>query len=226
VSRARLVASAEQERRRIERDLHDGAQQHLVAAAMQLKVAQRAAGDTTKPLAPLLEQAADTIQHAATDLRDLAHGIYPPELAEHGLEAALRTAARTSSLPVAITTHAVGRYPPEIETNLYFTCLEAIQNAAKHAGPHATITITLDGSHGLTTTITDTGHGTDPHTLLTGHGITNMTDRIGAIGGTLTPTTTPGHGVHIHTYIPETEWPVTPPPPGPGLSGTSWVSSA
>ena len=203
VSRARLVGAAVRERRRIERDLHDGAQQFLVAAAMQIKVAQRTATDPTRPLNTLLNQTAEMIQNAVTELCDLAHGIYPSQLASHGLEAALRTTAQQCPLPVTVTTHAVARYPLDVETNVYFTCLEAIQNAVKHAGPDAEITITLDGSHGLTITITDTGPGADPHTLRTGHGITNMTDRIGAIGGTLTTTTTStGTGVHIHTHIP------------------------
>jgi signal transduction histidine kinase len=188
--------------RRFERDLHDGAQQHLVAAAMQLRVIQRLATDPARPIDQLITQVADGLQQTIGELRNLAHGIYPPQLTELGLEAALRAAAVECPLPVTLHAQAVDRYPPEVETNVYFACLEAMQNAVKHAGPDAAITIDLDGRHGLTIDITDTGTHTE--TLHAGHGITNMADRIGAIGGTLTVHTPPHSGVHLHAHIPPT----------------------
>jgi signal transduction histidine kinase len=221
-SRARLVASTDQERRRIERDLHDGAQQHLVAAAMQLRVIHRLAGDPGKPVEDLLTQVGDGLHQAIVELRDLAHGIYPAQLTDHGLEAALRAAVLDCPLPVEIHARGLGRCPADIETNAYFACVEAIQNATKHAGSDAAVRIDLDGRHGLTIDITDTGPGADPHTLRAGHGITNITDRIAAIGGTLTIHSHTGHshagrpalpadtnpstprktGIHLHAHIP------------------------
>jgi signal transduction histidine kinase len=201
-SRARLVASTDRERRRIERDLHDGAQQHLVAAAMQVRVIQRLAEDPHTPVRPLLTQVSDGLHQAIVELRDLAHGIYPAQLTDHGLEAALRAAALECPLPIDIHARDLTRYPPEIETNAYFVCIEAIQNATKHAGPDAAILIDLNGRHGLSIDISDTGPGASIHTLRAGHGITNVTDRIAAIGGTLTITTPPHTGVHLHADIP------------------------
>jgi signal transduction histidine kinase len=218
VSRARLVASTDRERRRIERDLHDGAQQHLIAAAVQLRVIHRLIGqpsdrgDPSKPVSDLLTQAGDGLHRAIVELRDLAHGIYPAQLTDHGLEAALRAAVLDCPLPVTIHARELRRCPADVEANAYFACTEAIQNATKHAGPDASIRIDLDGRHGLTIDITDTGPGADPQTLHAGHGIINITDRIAAIGGTLTIDSHPGKatpagstratGVHLHAHIP------------------------
>ncbi|HVD88187.1 MAG TPA: histidine kinase [Jatrophihabitantaceae bacterium] len=205
VSRARLVASTDAERRRFERDLHDGAQQHLVAAAMQLRVIQRLAADPSRPVEDLVAHVADGLQQSIGELRNFAHGIYPPQLTELGLEAALRAAAMECPLPVAVHARAVDRYAAEVETNAYFACLEAMQNAAKHAGSDASITIDLDGRQGLTIDISDTGAGNRAEILHAGHGITNMTDRLGAVGGTLTVDTGPNTGVHLHAHIPITK---------------------
>ncbi|MEV0387376.1 histidine kinase [Nonomuraea sp. NPDC050643] len=201
-SRGRLVAAADRERRQIERNLHDGAQQRLVAAAVQSRVAQRLVATQPGQVGPLLEQLDDDLRDAAADLRDLAHGIYPPQLAESGLEAALRAAARHSPLPTEVNAAGIGRYPPEIEINIYFCLLEALQNAGKHAGEHATVTIDLRGGNGLSFDFHDTGNGSHPDLIRTGHGITNMYDRLGAIGGTLTIDTSPGAGLHLHGDIP------------------------
>jgi signal transduction histidine kinase len=196
------VAAADRERRQIERDLHDGAQQRLVAAAVQSRVAQRLLATQPDQVGPLLAQLSEDLREAGAELRDLAHGIYPPQLAEYGLETALRAVARHSPLPTAIHSAGVGRYPPEIEINLYFCLLEALQNAIKHAGENATVTIDLRGRDGLSFDFSDTGHGTRPDVLRSGHGITNMYDRLGAIGGTLTIDTGPGAGLHLHGDIP------------------------
>jgi signal transduction histidine kinase len=108
-------------------------------------------------------------------------------------------------LPVAVHARAVERYAPEVETNAYFACLEAMQNAAKHAGSDASITIDLDGRQGLTIDISDTGAGNRAEILHAGHGITNMSDRLGAVGGILTVDTGPNTGVHLHAHIPITK---------------------
>ncbi|MFC4120885.1 sensor histidine kinase [Nonomuraea zeae] len=201
-SRARLVAAADRERRQIERDLHDGAQQRLVAAAVQSRVAQRLLATQPDRVGPLLAQLTEDLREAGTELRDLAHGIYPPQLAEYGLEAALLAAARHSPLPAAIRAEGVGRYPPEIEINVYFCLLEALQNAIKHAGEKATVTVELRGGDGLSFDFSDTGKGARPGVLRSGHGITNMYDRLGAIGGTLTVDTRPGTGLRLHGDLP------------------------
>ncbi|MFI7128158.1 sensor histidine kinase [Nonomuraea sp. NPDC050153] len=202
-SRARLVAAADRERRQIERDLHDGAQQRLVAAAVQSRVAQRLLATDPEQVGPLLAQLCGDLREAESELRDLAHGIYPRQLAEHGLETALRAAARHSPLPATVRASGLGRYPPEIETNVYFCLLEALQNANKHAGEGAGITIALSGGDGLSFDFRDTGRGSRPDLVRSGYGITNMYDRLGAIGGTLTIDTSPGAGLRLHGDIPD-----------------------
>jgi signal transduction histidine kinase len=201
-SRARLVAATDRERRRIERNLHDGAQQRLVAAAVQLRVLDRLL--TTRPdqTRALVAQLAEDLHDAGTELRDLAHGIYPPQLTEHGLAAALRDAALRCPLPTTVHTDGVGRYPPEIEISVYFCCLEALQNATKHAGDHATVTIDLHDRDGLSFDVHDTGRGCKPAAIHAGHGFTNMADRLGALGGTITIHAQPGTGIHLHGHIP------------------------
>ncbi|WP_052423749.1 sensor histidine kinase [Nonomuraea candida] len=205
-SRARLVAAADRERRQIERNLHDGAQQRLVAAAVQSRVAQRLVATQPDDVGPLLAQLSEDLREAQADLRDLAHGIYPPQLAESGLEAALRAAVRHSPLPAQIHAADLGRYPPEIEINLYFCLLEALQNASKHAGEHATVTIDLREKDGLCFDFHDTGNGCHPGLIRTGQGITNMYDRLGAIGGTLTIETGQGAGLRLHGHIPRSAY--------------------
>jgi signal transduction histidine kinase len=200
-SRARLVLATDRERRRIERYLHDGAQQRLVAAAMQLRVAQRLLSKRPEQVSPLIDQLAKDLQEASAELRDLAHGIYPPELAEHGLAAALRSAALRSPLSTTVETEGVGRYPSEIEVNVYFCCMEALQNAIKHAGENATVTIRLQDGARLSFEVRDNGQGCEPAALLTGHGFTNMSDRLGAVGGSLHVQSQPGAGVQVQGQI-------------------------
>ncbi len=133
-SRQRLVAAQDEERRRIERNIHDGAQQQLVALAVQLKLARTMVDRDPAKAGPML----DGLQAAATtaleDLRDLARGIYPPLLADQGLTAALEAQARKAALPVTVSSEGVGRYPQEIEAAVYFCSLEALNNVAKYAG--------------------------------------------------------------------------------------------
>ena len=133
-SRARVVASGDAERRRVERDLHDGAQQHLVALAINLRLARDIVPEDPEGAVEMLSQLAGDVQLTIKELRELAHGIYPPLLADNGLPDALRAAASRSPLKVLVTVaNDVGRYPAEMEAAIYFSCLEALQNAAKHA---------------------------------------------------------------------------------------------
>jgi signal transduction histidine kinase len=195
------VAATDRERRRLERTLHDGAQQRLVAAAVQLRVLDRLL--TTRPdqTRALVAQLAHDLRDAGAELRDLAHGIYPPQLTEHGLPAALRDAALRSPVPTTVHAAGVGRYLPEIEVTVYFCCLEALQNATKHAGDHATVTIHLHDRDGLSFDIRDTGRGCERAAIHAGHGFTNMSDRLGALGGTLTVHAQPGTGIHLQGHI-------------------------
>ena len=132
-SRARIVASGDAERRRVERNLHDGAQQHLVALAVNLRLARDIIADDPAAGAEMLDELAGEVQETIQELRELAHGIYPPLLVDSGLVEALRAAANRSPLAVEVVAEGIGRYSAEIEAAVYFCCLEALQNAAKHA---------------------------------------------------------------------------------------------
>jgi signal transduction histidine kinase len=202
-SRARIVASGDAERRRVERDLHDGAQQHLVALAINLRLARDIVAEDPDGAGEMLGQLADDVQLTIKELRELAHGIYPPLLADNGLPDALRAAASRSPLKVLVTVaDDVGRYPAEVEAAIYFSCLEALQNAAKHA-PDATVELRLWAeSGGLLFSVTDDGPGFDPAVARRGHGFVNMADRLGAIGGTVRWDSKPGHGAAISGSVP------------------------
>jgi signal transduction histidine kinase len=202
-SRARIVASGDAERRRVERDLHDGAQQHLVALAINLRLARDIVAEDPDGAGEMLGQLADDVQLTIRELRELAHGIYPPLLADNGLGDALRAAASRSPLKVLVTVaDDVGRYPAEVEAAIYFSCLEALQNAAKHA-QEATVELRLwTESGGLLFSVTDDGPGFDPAVARRGHGYVNMADRLGAIGGTVRWDSKPGHGAAVNGSVP------------------------
>jgi signal transduction histidine kinase len=201
-SRARIVASGDAERRRVERNLHDGAQQHLVALAVNLRLATDIISEDPEAGLEMLAQMADDVQVTIRELRELAHGIYPPLLADSGLGEALRAAAGRSTIPVGVVADGIGRYPAEIEAAIYFCCLEALQNAAKHApGASAEVRLWLD-SGGLLFSVTDNGPGFDAQKARGGHGFINMADRLGAIGGTVRWESRPGHGSTVSGSVP------------------------
>jgi signal transduction histidine kinase len=203
-SRARIVAAGDAERRRLERNLHDGAQQHLVALAVKLRLAQDAVEDDPADAVAMLDEIKGDVGEAIQELRALAHGIFPPLLVSGGLPEALRAAAGRSPLPVVLEASGVGRYHQDIEAAVYFCCLEALQNAAKHAGEGAEVVLTVAETDGaLTFEVTDDGAGfTVADAGLTGHGFVNMSDRLGAIDGTLEVTTAPGEGTRVAGRIP------------------------
>jgi signal transduction histidine kinase len=206
-SRARIVAAADAERRRIERDLHDGAQQNLTSLAVKLLLAATLAGPDTV-LAGLLEDLGAELKDTAQGLRNLVHGIYPPLLREKGLAAALSDAARLCTLPTTVRAASLGRYPADIEAAVYFCCLEAMQNACKHAGERATIHLRMREESGtLTFDVTDdgAGFGTTGHGL--GAGLRNMADRMGAFGGRLLVESAPGEGTQVTGTVPVTAAP-------------------
>jgi signal transduction histidine kinase len=201
-SRARIVASGDAERRRLERNLHDGAQQNLVALAVSLRLARDLLDNEPAAAAQMLDQVAEDLRVTIGELRDLAHGIYPPLLADSGLARALEAAATRSPLAVAVTAPDIGRYSPEIEAAVYFCCLEALQNAAKHAAG-ATVSVRVwEESGGLLFAVTDDGPGFDAGAARRGHGYMNMADRLGAIGGTVRWQSEPGHGATVQGSIP------------------------
>jgi signal transduction histidine kinase len=201
-SRQRLVAAQDEERRRLERNLHDGAQQNLVALKVKLGLAEMFAEiDPARAKQTLAELKVDT-DEALETLRDLARGIYPQLLADRGLVAALESQARKATLPVEVDADGVGRYPQEIEAAVYFCCLEALQNVQKYSAAQNAV-VRLDGSEsGLTFEVTDDGQGFDGASVKRGAGLTNMTDRIDALGGRLEISSTPGRGTRVRGSLP------------------------
>jgi signal transduction histidine kinase len=203
-SRERLVDLQDDRRRALERDIHDGAQQHLVALAVNLRLAhtvsQRAPGRARE----LLSGQQQAVAAAIDTLVQLARGIYPPLLADQGLAVALRAAVGGSRVPVAVTAEDLERYPAATEAAAYFCCLEALQNAGKHA--HATrVRVDLrGGSDGLTLDVADDGCGFDPATTPAGAGLANIRDRIEAVGGTVRTRSAPGLGTRITAVLPGT----------------------
>jgi signal transduction histidine kinase len=203
-SRQRLVAAADQARRGLERNLHDGAQQQLVALRISLGLARQVMQSSPEEAAGLLAQTEHQAEEALAELRELARGIYPPLLADLGLPAALQAQAGKAALPVTVEAPALCRYPQEIEAALYFCVLEALQNVAKYAHASAArVTLGHDGQH-LTFTVTDDGTGFDQATTAMGTGLQGMTDRLAALGGTLDITSIPGHGTKVTGRVPAT----------------------
>ena len=196
-SRQRLVTAQDEARRRLERNIHDGAQQDLVALAIKLKLAKMTvAGDPAQAEQILGELQADAAG-ALDNLRDLARGIYPPLLADLGLAAALNAQASKSPLPVLVEADGVGRFGQDTEAAVYFCCLEALQNTAKYA--HATqARICLQAQNGtLCFTVSDDGTGYDSRHAPMGSGLRNMADRLAALGGRLEVRSAPGQGTTI-----------------------------
>jgi signal transduction histidine kinase len=185
-SRRRIVLSVEDERRRLERDLHDGAQQRLIALRIQLGLAAELVAQEPQASSRLLSELVCEAQGALDELRDLAHGIYPQVLVEDGLEAAIEALAADTPMRTRLDLPGIDRHDPEVEAAVYFTCMEALQNAVKHAGEDATVTIQLrERRGGLYFEVRDTGSGFDTRVQRGNGGIVNMRDRIGAAGGTI-----------------------------------------
>jgi signal transduction histidine kinase len=209
-SRQRLVAAQDEERRKLERNLHDGAQQQLVALSVQLKLARTLVERDPAKAGAMLETLQGSAGQAIDDLRDLARGIYPPLLADKGLVVALEAQARRSPVPVTVESEGVGRYPQDLEAAVYFSCLEALNNVAKYADASAA-TISLvhhDGVLGLS--VADDGLGFDPSSTGYGTGLQGMADRLDAIGGRIEVESTPGHGTTIRATVPASTRPEAP----------------
>jgi signal transduction histidine kinase len=200
-SRSRLVDTAQQERLRLERNLHDGAQQRLVN--IQIKVADAQAHTADAGLAAELEEIGRDAAAAVEELRELAHGLYPTVLRERGLADAVRSFGAAAPLSVRVVDDGVGRCSPWVEEGVYFCVLEAIQNAVKHAGPGATVTVTIARpGEEIVFSITDDGPGFDLAVRSAGSGLVGMRDRIGAIGGELELVSRRGSGTTVRGVVP------------------------
>jgi signal transduction histidine kinase len=198
----RLVSAQDAERRRLERNIHDGAQQQLVALAVKARLARQLTDRDPSKVASMLEQIEAETQTALEDLRDLARGIYPPLLADKGLASALEAQARKSGLPVRVDAGTVGRFSQDVEAAVYFSCLEALQNVAKYAGArHVSVTLRSEaGAVGFS--VTDDGSGFDPTTTGYGSGLRGMADRLAALEGVLEVRSTPGEGTTVRGRVP------------------------
>jgi signal transduction histidine kinase len=201
-SRQRLVTAQDEERRRLERNLHDGAQQDLVALAIKAQLADVTVDEDPAQAKQILGEIKADAAGALENLRDLARGIYPPLLADLGLTAALTAQASKSPLPMTVEADGIGRFPQDTEAAVYFCCLEALQNTAKYA--HATqARICLQMQSGtLRFTVSDDGAGYDTSHTPLGSGQRNMADRLAALGGRFEVRSAPGRGTTITGHLP------------------------
>lgn len=217
-SRERLLETQDDERRRLERDIHDGAQQHLVALTVNLRLARTLLARSPERAKPVLAAQGSAARAAIATLTELSRGIYPRILARDGLVPALDAAADTSPLAVTVTSDVPVRPTPEVEAALYFCCLEALQNTAKHSGAsRATLDVRLGEDGMLRARMEDDGAGFDPATASAGLGLANMRDRIEAVGGTLTITAVASGGTRVEARVPVAVVPAAVvPAPRPG----------
>ena len=201
-SRQRLVAAQDEERRRLERNIHDGAQQQLVAMSVRQRLLNTMIGQDDERARAMVEELQRETNDTLETLRDLARGIYPPLLADRGLPAALEAQARKAAVPTSVRADGIGRFGPDVEAAVYFCVLEALNNVAKYAQA-TSVMLSLQRTDGsLTFAVTDDGRGFDPTTVSGGTGLQGMADRLDAIGGKLTVRSAPGHGTAIEGAVP------------------------
>ena len=206
-SRERLIEAQDAERSRLERDLHDGAQQHLVALTVNLRLADTIVGRSPNRAAVVLSEQAVAAKVAIETLSGLSRGIYPRQLADEGLGAALRSAVARSPMTVSIDTTGLARLPAPVEAALYFCCMEAVQNAAKHSAA-GTVSVRVDEDpHGWRLTVTDDGTGFDQTHVAaaSGAGLANMRDRLDTVGGTVAVESLERTGTTVTAVIPRTD---------------------
>jgi signal transduction histidine kinase len=201
-SRQRLVTAQDQERRRLERNIHDGAQQQLVALAVKLRLARTLAAKDVARAQSLLDDLQGETKETLENLRDLARGIYPPLLADQGLAAALQAQARKVPFPVEVQPNGVARYSADAEATAYFCVLEALQNAVKYADPSRAVVRLAEEDGRLVFSVSDDGGGFDVGTVAKGAGLQNMADRLDAIGGSIEIESSPGRGTTVTGRIP------------------------
>jgi signal transduction histidine kinase len=201
-SRARILAAADGERRRIERDLHDGAQQRLVALRIRLELAEDQMDQDPVKARTLIHALRDDVTDALDDVRSLAKGVYPSVLTDRGLADALRTIALRSPMPVTVNIEGNDRYAEDVEAAAYFCCLEALQNTAKYAADATAVSVSLHRNGDLRFEVRDDGPGFTEETADSGRGLLNMRDRVAAVGGKLDVRTAPGEGTCIVGHVP------------------------
>jgi signal transduction histidine kinase len=203
-SRGRIIAAADGERRRIERDLHDGAQQRLVGLCIHLELAaEKAEHDGHPEDAAALRELAIEVEQALEEIRSLTHGIYPAMLQERGLAAAVRAVALRSPVPTSVEVQGLGEYPHEIAAAVYFCCAEALQNVAKHAPRASSANVVLrEADSVLWFSVADDGPGLIDRNARVGAGMLNMRDRVTTVGGELTVHSSHGRGTRVSGRIP------------------------
>ena len=202
-----VLAAGDAERERLAQDLHDGVQQRLTALRIRLGLAAELSGERGEPEAgAVLREFGDELDHAIDELRDIAHGMYPTLLTQFGAFAALVAAGDRSGRPVTVQASGVRRCRPEVEIAVYFTCLAALDNAAKHAGSVPVSVDLSDTGGALNFTVCDLGAGFDPAETEVGAGIANMRDRIASVGGSLAVDSAPALGTRVHGSVPNPGW--------------------
>jgi signal transduction histidine kinase len=204
-SRARIAAARERERRRLEGELHDSAQNRIFALRVKLRLAQERIEQAVPELAAAVGELVDEAGAVGDDLRRIAHGLSPPMLSTHGVAAALRAEGAHSAIPVEVLAGDIAPCEPHVERAVYLCCLESIQNAAKHAGADASVTVSLrHDKHELRFSVVDGGRGFDPRTTTPGAGLAGLQDRVDTVGGNVEITSAPGRGTTVAGTVP---WP-------------------
>jgi signal transduction histidine kinase len=201
-SRVRIVAVADASRHEIERDLHDGAQQRLVGLRLKLAMQTERLRRGEPAEEAVLQQLGDEVEEAIDHIREVALGIYPSLLAERGLPDALRSVARRSPVATSVRADGVGRYRRDVESTVYFACLEAMQNAAKHADGATEVSVALSSEGGLSFEVRDDGRGFDQAAVPPGTGLLNVRDRVMALGGSVRIESTPQTGTRVAGVLP------------------------
>jgi signal transduction histidine kinase len=201
-SRARIVRAGDEQRRRLERNLHDGVQQRLAVIRIELGTVSEALAEDS-PLRGRLDRVGQGVEDALDEVREVSHGLYPPVLSDWGIVAALERTRAPGDVALELRATGIGRYPAGVESAVYYCCLEAIQNATKHGGAGVRISITLrEDADGLSFEVRDNGPGFDPSTASGGTGLQNMRDRLGALDGQLSITTAGSHGTIVSGTVP------------------------
>ena len=210
-SRARLVEAADAERKRVERDLHDGAQQYLIASALSVRRAREHLHEEPARADEQLAQAEEQLSAAAREIGAIARGLHPMILEEEGVGAAVDSLCQRLPLQVALADETQRRYPRAIEAAAYFVIAEALVNVVKHAGTASAAVGLQEGEEELLVDVVDSGHGGAD--MAGGSGLRGLSDRVAACGGALSVTTAGGGGTHVHARLPETA------PPLEGVDG-------
>ncbi|MEY2532857.1 MAG: hypothetical protein QOF29_767, partial [bacterium] len=211
-SRGRIVQAADAARRRIERDLHDGAQQRLVSLAIEIRLARSRVEKDPASAVPFLERLGEELSEASAELRELARGIHPAVLTDRGLAPAIAALAARAPFPVEVVDLPADRLPAEIETTAYFTVAEALTNVAKYArATHATVRVACEGDDAVVEVVDD---GIGGASAADGSGLTGLADRIGACDGSLSVASPPGEGTRVRAVLPLQREPATARPGG------------